>query len=149
MVTTTISVTKKTYRAMLTTHLLPAIEQRWSEARCVVQQDITPSHIAPDDAQFRGAVRGSTKDVQLVFQPANSPDMNALDLGLFSAIQSRQRQQQTRTIEQLIDAVTAAYWNMPPTTINNAFLSLHSTMDQCIVHKGDNDFRISHLSKAK
>jgi hypothetical protein len=37
---------------------------------------------------FLAAVKETGRDIQLMQQPANSPNLNALDLGFFSSIQS-------------------------------------------------------------
>jgi hypothetical protein len=87
--------------------------------------------------------------MELSCQPPNSPDLNCLDLDLFTAIQARQRLCAPRSFEELIDAVSAAYWELPPSTINATFLSLQGTMDACILGAGGNAFRPRHMAKAK
>ncbi|RAW38804.1 hypothetical protein PC110_g4958 [Phytophthora cactorum] len=81
--------------------------------------------------------------------PPNSPDLNCLDLGLFSAIQARQRLRTPHNIEELVEAVKAAYWELPPSTINAAFWSLQGSMDLCILDGGGNAFKPPHIGKEK
>ncbi|GJZ21937.1 hypothetical protein Tco_0558976 [Tanacetum coccineum] len=50
-------------------------------------------HIAVNDSEFVEAASRDGFDIQLRFQPANSPDLNVLDLGFFRAIQSLQEQE--------------------------------------------------------
>ncbi|GMF16485.1 unnamed protein product [Phytophthora fragariaefolia] len=88
-----VSVTKATYRDMFISRVVPAIKARWPNASeaVVIQQDNAPAHTKPDDPQFNDAAACCGRHVELRFQPANSPDLNVLDLGLFCAIQARQR----------------------------------------------------------
>ncbi|KAG6616384.1 Transposase, Tc1-like protein [Phytophthora cinnamomi] len=98
---------------------------------------------------FADAVQQQELDIELCCQPPNSPGLNCLDLGLFAAIQARQRLRTPRSFDELIDAVTAAYWELPPSTINAAFLSLQGSMDLCIQDTGGNTFKPPHMAKAK
>ncbi|KAG2916212.1 hypothetical protein PC119_g8729 [Phytophthora cactorum] len=120
MITKEGRVNKGTYRKMLIQHLLPAVRER------------CPS-----------VCNGE------LLRPPNSPDLNCLDLGLFSAIQARQRLRTPHNIEELVEAVKAAYWELPPSTINAAFWSLQGSMDLCILDGGGNAFKPPHIGKEK
>ncbi|KAE9004658.1 hypothetical protein PR002_g17002 [Phytophthora rubi] len=146
-----VSVTKATYHDMLISRVLPSIEARWpnTSGAVVIQQDNAPARIKPDDPQFTEAAACCGRHVELRFQPANSPDLNALDLGLFCAIQARQRKTIARTLDELIEAITESYWELPARTINAAFISLQDSMDQCIKQRGDNAYKPRHMKKAK
>ncbi|ETK85759.1 hypothetical protein L915_09537 [Phytophthora nicotianae] len=106
-----------------------------------VQQDNATPHIPTDDWRFLEAVEQCGRSIELVFQPPNSPDLNVLDLGLFTEIQSRQEQHLTRDFDELMAVVEAAYWELPPPTINATILRLQTTMNKCIEEKGGNDFK--------
>ncbi|GMF51265.1 unnamed protein product [Phytophthora fragariaefolia] len=146
-----VSVGKDAYRAMLTQQVNPVICARMPLPphgdSITIQQDNAPPHIAPTDPPFCQAVLNSGRYFALWFQPPNSPDLNYYDLGLFSAVQARQRQ--TRTIDELIEATESSFWELPPSTVNAAFLSLQCSMDGCIRANGGNDSRIDHMAKAK
>ncbi|KAG3207206.1 hypothetical protein PC128_g218 [Phytophthora cactorum] len=111
-------VTKETSRKMLIERLLPAIRERWPSAgggvHLWVQQDNAPAHITATDAASVAGTSQQGLDVELCCQPPNSPDLNCLDLGLFAAIQAHQRLRSPRNIDELVDAVTAAYWELFP-----------------------------------
>ncbi|KAG6592671.1 Transposase, Tc1-like protein [Phytophthora cinnamomi] len=145
-------VNQGTYCAMLIEKLLPAVRERWPAARdgvhVRVQQYNAPAHISVDDAQFADTVQQQELDIELCCQPPNSPDLNCLDLGLFAVIQARQHLRTPRSFDELIDAVTAVYWELPPSTINAA-LSLQGSMDLCIQDTGGNTFKPPHMAKAK
>ncbi|KAG3106973.1 hypothetical protein PI124_g12259 [Phytophthora idaei] len=144
---------KETYRAMLIERQLPALRERIPHAaegkRITVQQDNASPHISPQDPAFREATSRMRLSVELQFQPPNSPDLNALDLGIFTAIQSRQMLRFPRSIDELVDSVSEAYWELPHSTLNAAFLSLQCSMDSCIKDKGGNNFKLRHMSKLR
>ncbi|KAJ8530483.1 hypothetical protein ON010_g14429 [Phytophthora cinnamomi] len=73
-----------------------------------VQQDNAPANISVDNSQLADAVQQQELDIELCCQPPNSPDLNCFDLGLFAAIQARQRLRTPRSFDEVIDAVTAA-----------------------------------------
>ncbi|KAI5410613.1 hypothetical protein KIW84_055943 [Lathyrus oleraceus] len=52
-----------------------------------ITTDNARTHINHDDPLFREAATKDGFDIRLMCQPANSPDLNILDLGFFSAIQ--------------------------------------------------------------
>ncbi|XP_024627974.1 uncharacterized protein [Medicago truncatula] len=88
------SVTKEVSRTFLIEKVLPAIREKWPED-CVrdpifIQQDNARTHIDHNDAEFCEAAKLGGFDIRLMCQPPNSPDLNVLDLGFFSAIQSLQ-----------------------------------------------------------
>ncbi|KAG3243282.1 hypothetical protein PI124_g11892 [Phytophthora idaei] len=114
-----------------------------------VQQDNASPHVPTDGQWFCAVVEEYGRRVELVFQPPNSPDLNVLDLGLFTAIQARQRLRMTRDLDELMAAVEASYWELPPVTINACFLTLQATMDKCIQEYGGNAFKPAHMAKAR
>ena len=78
---------------MLIKKVLPAIVEKWpGNHDCIieVQQDNAKPHIKDNDAEWRVAVEATGWNIRLTQQPPNSLDLNVLDLGLFSAIQSKQ-----------------------------------------------------------
>ncbi|GMF25502.1 unnamed protein product [Phytophthora lilii] len=153
MITKEQSVNKEAYRSKLIQHLLPAVRDLWPSAgngwRLRVQQDNAPAHISPSHAEFEAAAGQQGLSVELCCQPPNSPDLNCLDLDLFNAIQARQRLRMPRNIDQLIEAVSDSYWELPPAIINAAFLSLQGSMDSCIRDGGGNAFKLPHMAKGK
>ncbi|GMF55195.1 unnamed protein product [Phytophthora fragariaefolia] len=146
-----ISVTKASYRQMLVTRVLPAICAHWPDngESIVVQQDNVPARIPQSDAGLLEASTRCGRNVELRCQPPNSPDLNVLDLGLFTAIQARQRLKNPRIIDELIESITESYWELPPETINSAFLRLQDAMVQCIIQRGNNDFKPRHGKNAQ
>ena len=79
---------------------------------------------------------------------ANSPDVNLLDLGFFRAIQSFNNSA-PKNEEELIQVVSVLYESYPQNKINHTWLTLQCCFNQIIVHNGDNDYNIVHISKEK
>lgn len=85
--------------------------------------------------------------MRLAAQPAQSPDLNVLDLGLFSALQSLQQTKKMTSVPDIISAVKEAFSELERDTLDNSFLTLMSVMEQCLAVRGGNDFSIPHCKK--
>ena len=98
------SITADQYCDTLIDHVLPAIKTKWpgnlSDTRIKIQQDSARPHIAPSDKEFLHKTFEMRLNVDLVFQPPNSPDLNVLDLGFFNTIQSIQYQYEPKIMEE-------------------------------------------------
>lgn len=112
------------------------------------RHDNASPHLGAESA-FERAMRAAGCRGTLRFQPPSSPDLNVLDLAVFNAVQARQRKTVTRSLRELIDAVSAAYWGLPPSTLNAAFLTLQCVMNACIEDGGGNHFPLTHMLKAQ
>ncbi|GMF37723.1 unnamed protein product [Phytophthora fragariaefolia] len=95
------------------------------------------------------AVTTSGCNVDLRFQPPNSPDLYVLDLFIFNAIQARQQLEMASTLDELMANVKRAYGELPASTLNAAFLTLQCSMDSCVAAGGNNDFKPRHMAKAE
>jgi len=61
------------------------------------------------DKDFQEEATKNGFDIKLMCQPPNSPDLNILDLGFFSAIQSLQHKACPKTIEDLVAVVEESF----------------------------------------
>ena len=81
-------------RSYILEKVLPAIKMKWPREDInfpiFIQQDNARVHIRSDDQEFRQIATTDGFDIRLMCQPANSPDLNVLDLGFFNGIQSLQ-----------------------------------------------------------
>ncbi|WOG94536.1 hypothetical protein DCAR_0313832 [Daucus carota subsp. sativus] len=145
------SVGRDIARTFLITKVLPAILEKWP-ARDVnkpilIQQDNARTHINPDDEEFRLAVQRCGLNVQLICQPPNSPDLNVLDLGFFSAIQNLHYKEAPRTVDELITSVENAYNAFSTVKSNRIFLTLQQCMIEIMKARGSNGYKIPHMKK--
>jgi hypothetical protein len=71
------SITKEVYKEFLIDKVIPAIKSKWpikSETICI-QQDNAKPHIDGDDPEFVAVARADGWNIQLMNQPARSPDV--------------------------------------------------------------------------
>ncbi|KAI5396852.1 hypothetical protein KIW84_062904 [Lathyrus oleraceus] len=154
MVTKAITtVNRDVVRSFLIDKVLPAIREKWPrdefESTIFIQQDNARTHINHDDPLFREAATKDGFDIRLMCQPANSPDLNILDLGFFSAIQSLQYKEAPKTIDELISAVVKSFENFPSIKSNRIFVSLQLCMIEIMKEKGSNKYKIPHVNKER
>lgn len=85
-------VTKESYKNLFLNSVILALQEKSPHYRpqpVIFQHDITSSHSIFDDEEVLIACNES-RTVEIVFQPAKSPDFNVLDLEFFSSIHSLQ-----------------------------------------------------------
>ncbi|ETV77602.1 hypothetical protein H257_08513 [Aphanomyces astaci] len=105
IVTTPMTVTKPIYRHFLLQHVIPSIKLLWPSRRdnpIYIQQDNARPHVGVDDLAVAAAGCSDGWHIQLVAQPAMSPDFNVLDLRFFNSIQALQHRQVVTGIDDLI-----------------------------------------------
>ncbi|XP_049388575.1 uncharacterized protein LOC125864031 [Solanum stenotomum] len=146
-----LSVTKDITRACLIEKVLPAIRSKWpasdSNIPICIQQDNARPHIGVNDLEFVEAAQKDGFDIKLCFQPPNSPDLNALDLGFFRAIQSLQYQKAPSNVDELVEAVERSFDEMKVEQLNHVFLTLQSCMIEVMKDNGGNNYKVPHLNK--
>ena len=139
-------------REFLIEKVLPAIRAKWPREdvhkTIYIQQDNAPSHVTPTDPLFCEAAKQDDFDIRLTLQPPNSPDLNILDLGFFSSIQSIQYKTSSKTTEELVAAVEKAFVDYPVCKLNRVFLTLQSCMREVMRAGGGNRYNIPHLKKS-
>jgi hypothetical protein len=82
-------------------------------------------------------------------QPPNSPDMNVLDLGFFTSLQSLTQRQVCRNMDELIQNVEKEYEEYNPSTLRRVFLTLQSCMIEVMKVNGGNRYKVPHMNKAR
>ncbi|RHY39373.1 hypothetical protein DYB30_002754 [Aphanomyces astaci] len=146
----TVTVTRDTYKAMIIDNVIPAIRSKWPSdetKRVKIQQDNARPHVPPSDAAIVAACKAMGWDMEVVFQPPNSPDLNVLDLGFFRAIQTLQVEKHSSSIEDIVAATDAAWAAVSTTTLNKNFLTLQRCLQEVILDTGGNDYKIPHMKK--
>jgi hypothetical protein len=131
-ITKPITVIRDVSRSCLITKVLPAIVVKWPrEARgetISIQQDNTRTHIEPNDEAFFHAVCQTKLGIRIFNQPANSPDLNVLDLGFFVALQSETYITSSKNMDELIRNVQTEFTNYDQSKIRNVFLTQQGCM---------------------
>ena len=138
-------------RNYLIDFVLPAIKAVWpsddGNKTIWIQQDNAPTHVPPNDQEFCRAVEQVGLDIRLRNQPANSPDLNALDLGFFASLQSLMYKLNSRNIDDLIGNVEMEYRSYDAIILNKVFLTLQGCMLEIMEIGGGNNYKIPHMNK--
>ncbi|XP_074289597.1 uncharacterized protein LOC141614750 [Silene latifolia] len=144
------SITKKVTKEAFINKVIPAIKQKWptsASKNISIQQDNAKPHFNGKDKDFMEAATSNGFNIELTQQPANSPDLNILDLGFFRSIQSLQDENPAMTVDELVTNVTEAYEAETALTLDNVWLSLQACMVEIMKKKGHNDYPLPHLAK--
>ncbi|KAF0748156.1 hypothetical protein AaE_007446 [Aphanomyces astaci] len=152
LVTTPMTVTKTIYRDFLLTHVIPSIKRMWPGRRgspIYIQQDNARPHVALDDAAVTAAGVADGWNIQLVCQPAMSPDFNVLDLGFFNSIQALQHHRIANGIDDLVSAVESAFGELDWRVLDKTFITLQRVLEESLRMGGDNSYKLPHLGKDK
>ncbi|XP_021761822.1 uncharacterized protein LOC110726660 [Chenopodium quinoa] len=91
----------------------------------------------PKDQEFIEATTANGFNIQLVFQPPQSPDLNVLDLGLFRSIQSLQYQSFPSNLDELVDKVIESYDTFKPEVNKYIWITLQKCMIMILQAEGD------------
>lgn len=146
------SVKREDIKAFLIEKVLPNIQEKWPKEdrgkTIFIQQDNARTHVECGDKDFQEAASKTSFDIHLMCQPANSPDLNILDLGFFSAIQSLQHKECPKTIEDLVRAVEESFKKYSAEQVNHIFLTLQSCMCEIMKIGGLNKYKIPHMKKS-
>ncbi|XP_056845974.1 uncharacterized protein LOC130497082 [Raphanus sativus] len=145
-------VKREDIKAFLIENVLPNIQEKWPKEdrgkTIFIQQDNARTHVECGDQDFQEAASKNDFDIHLMSQPANSPDLNILDLGFFSAIQSLQHKECPKTIEDLVGAVEESFKQYPTEQVNRIFLTLQTCMCETMKIGGLNKYKIPHMKKS-
>lgn len=147
-----VEVNKEVYKRKIIDEVIPAIRSAWPGARnqtITAQQDNAPAHNIYEDPEVLAARNAGNPKVRFVAQPPNSPDTNILDLGFFNSIQSLQDRTTPRTVDELVAEVKRAFDAQAPATLGKVWTTLQAVLQEIMLAKGDNTFKLPHLGKDK
>ncbi|XP_065847377.1 uncharacterized protein [Euphorbia lathyris] len=145
------SINRQVIKSFLLEKVLPAIKEKWPKEDLnypiFIQQDNAKTHISNDDVNFRRSATEGGFDIRLIEQPANSLNLNVLDLGFFAAVQSLKDKEAPNTIDELISAVVKLFEAFPCTKSDYIFLTLQLCMVEIMEEKGSQRYKIPHINK--
>ena len=117
-----------------------------AKGEVLVQQDNAPAHRINDDPD----VAAGTADgwnIKLINKPANSPDTNILEVGFFNSIQALQDHTTLNTVDEVIAEVRRVFEQQEPAVIGMVWTTYQSVLQEIMLAKGDNTFKLHHLHK--
>ncbi|XP_058726901.1 uncharacterized protein LOC131598302 [Vicia villosa] len=145
------SVNKHVIRTFLIEKILPVIKEKWpieeKGSPIFIQQDNARTHIDCHDEEFCRVASQDGFDIRIMCQPANSPDLNILDLGYFNAIQSLQYKESLNSIDELVKVVEKSFETFSTVKSNHIFLTLQSCMIEIMKIRGSQKYKIPHFKK--
>ncbi|GMF32362.1 unnamed protein product [Phytophthora fragariaefolia] len=134
-------------------HLFPAIKSkcpaRDRNKLILVQQDNPKPHVPTDAPDIVAAGTADGWNIHMFSQPANSPDLNVLDLGFFASIQAIRIEKPIYGIDKLVAVVVDAYDKMHYTMVDAIFLTLQNVMICILRAEGGNEYKFPHLGKQR
>ncbi|XP_021715173.1 uncharacterized protein LOC110683131 [Chenopodium quinoa] len=146
------NVNREVIRDMLLTKVIPEIVSKWPESlpkNVVIQWDNARPHQIPRDEEFIVATTANGFNIQIVFQPTQSPNLNVLDLGLFRSIQSLQYHYFPSNLDELVEKVIESYDTFKPQVNKYIWVTLQRCMIKILKAQGGNKYKISHMNKKK
>ncbi|XP_021717632.1 uncharacterized protein LOC110685409 [Chenopodium quinoa] len=119
----------------------------------------TVNERAKKSSKNRAASTWETKTLQnvnreviremLPTKPAQSPDLNVLDLGLFRSIQSLQYLSFPCNLDELVEKVIESYDTFNPKVNKYIWVTLQRCMIKILKGQGWNKYKIPHMNKNK
>ena len=142
-----VEVTKEVYKRKMVDEVFPAIKREWPgpPGEVLVQQDNAPAHRINDGPEAAGTADGW--NIKLINQPANSPDTNILDLGFSNSIQALQDHTTLNTVDEVIAEVRRVFEQQEPAVLGRVWTTYQSVLQEIMLAKGDNTFKLPHLHK--
>ena len=145
-------VTRDVIRDKLINEVLPAISLKWpanGDKDIWIQQDNAEPHILTNDQAFNEESNKDGFNIRLVCQPTSSSNMDILDLGLFSALQSIQFKSFPKDLKDLIKAVNDAYDTFEPKLLNYTWIQYQLCMIEVLKARGGNNYKNPHIGKQR
>jgi hypothetical protein len=150
---TPVSITAAYFEELVCEKLLPDIALKCPRAmiarRIKIQcNNATPHRVCPQ--RFNNKCQELGIDCSLIFQPAQSPDLNICDLSFFASIQSiYYKIPGVSNIRSCVLAVAASFEAYDPRNLNRAFLSLFQNYNLLLQHEGSNKYKVPHMGKER
>ncbi|KAL2935412.1 DNA ligase [Bienertia sinuspersici] len=144
------SVNKPEFRKMMTENVIPAIKANFPADLpkiVYIQADNAKPHGGADISEFIQSHGDDEWTFHWTPQPANSPDLNILDLGFFRSIQSKYEKSMPSNIDKLIEEVGKAFDDLHPKTLSNVWMSLQYCMTEIMKCNGNIDYLLPHMEK--
>ena len=143
----------KKFATMLRTNVFPAIRKKMSGAKLVtVQMDNAGGHgMATLHKKISNALparKGGGPTIELVDQPAQSPDTNVCDLGLFRSVDSRIPKFRPFQLDRFARMVSKAHRQYPGDKVEQLYQTKIAVCKKMVEAKGDNSFDLHHRKKS-
>jgi len=131
-----VEVTSKFYAKLISEKVFPDIVKKLGDGKVIVQHDNPKPHKGEEvDCAFR-----KYSNFVNQYQPAQSPDLNPLDQGIFKMLADAVEKKQPTTRDSLIDCVNKAWKEIPTSKIVSTINNNNIVCKKIIEMKGGNKF---------
>jgi hypothetical protein len=152
-----VPVTAEYYRELFEDFVMPVIidVMPWAGLdghTLVYQHDGATPHTGKGNTAFYEemlARKYPDRSIKVVTQPAQSPDLNTLDLGFFNSLAHLAYDTDPESLTELLDAVEACYWDYDPDTLERVWQAQFNVYNCILEARGGNNFRLPHTGVAK
>lgn len=152
LITTPLSLTADIYYDLFTKDggVIDAIKTKmpWMQGRLLkVQQDGAKPHIGHDNInRISTFANVNGWNIRLFNQPAQSPDLNIMDLGLFHSLKCRVAhiKRVAHNVDELIDKVLEAYDEYDAETLDHIWAHLLACWNCILRENGGNQYKAPH-----
>ena len=134
---------------LMRTRVIPAIRRKMYWAKVVnIQLDNAPPHASLKELEAQVNQRHWQQDVRVRFvrQPAQSPDVNINDLGLYAYMQKLvdKKQRHVQEEEEIIKVVNQVWKSIDSTSIQKLYDLRKEVLKTIVDHQGGIDFDMPH-----
>jgi hypothetical protein len=152
-----VPVTAEYYREVMEKKILPAIMEHmpWvgkGGRTLVIQHDGAKAHTGKGNDEYWGELATSKypgRRIEVVTQPAQSPDLNTLDLGFFNSLARMADDMDPESLSELLDAVDVCYWDYDPKILERVWQAQFNVYNSILAARGDNNFKLPHTGVSK
>ncbi len=148
-----VEVTASKFREMIELRLVPAIRRKMPWASSVtVQFDGPKTHTGGGNtARFDEVAKSGNTRIDFIVQPAQSPDTNTLDLGIFNHLQTHvdkeKRFASAWDVDVLSDVVKKKFFSIPEHVLEGVFAAKSNVLGEILKCDGDNTYTVPHSQK--
>lgn len=146
-----VPVTAEYYRDIMRTEILPAVRDHypWESlggGTLVIQHDGAKPHTGKGNSAcwpdlIKEVCPG--RKIRVVTQPAQSPDLNTLDMGFFNSLHRLADETDPDSLSDLLDAVEECYWSYPTETLEKVWQIQYDVFNCILRAEGDIDYDLN------
>lgn len=152
-----VPVTAEYYREVMEKKIMPAIIEAmpWAGLNgrtLIYQHDGATPHSGKGNSDYWPVMLARmypTRSIKVITQPAQSPDLNTLDLGFFNSLANLANETDTDNLSELLDAVEDCYWQYDSDTLERVWQAQFNVYNCILECRGDNNFNLPHTGVRK
>jgi hypothetical protein len=135
--------------------MVDSMREVYPEGVIKLQFDNAPGHTGHNNlARIEQYIVEKNLEIELVKQPANSPDLNMCDLAFFRSLDCRAEAikrdlKNAQGIDKIFQSVQVAFEEYDGDTLASCYGHLYAVYNAILAHDGDNNFNNPHAKVRK